>query len=773
MPSRKQEGHPERESHPSLRSGRRTPFRFGFFSSLLLSLSLALLLSPLLSVILHGQERTEQPGLLPELYRLKNGWFGIEQTPSADRLLLLDSLYQIRSQILWRDLHPVDFSRMPGDTTGLLLARPGNTSVLYLVGTVRTPELRPLWENEGKGFDRIVGVFPLTAVNPSELIVALAGDSGIVGIRSDGTEIYRHRGRIKGTLPSSLRADHLYFAESYGDQTFFGTFNLIDGSILTSRPLRGSGRVLLSGSGGKDRRILMGLSDPPTLVQIREESGGFEEQLPISRFPDHILSLSGNNPFVLLYHSVPSPEVLRPGENGRPEPLFYPSSVPYRSAVADDHYLFLVGEDSAVVYDHDLDYLCRLPVVGGERVRLIELDGDKADYLVVTERGSTIVTVEPDPWRWFYRRQTEIIVGLIILPLLLLGFLFFRRYRMMRVMYTNIIRGTEAAGFVVTSRNGRVLTINSSARRYIGIDGASPLARHLNFAFAAQHFQPVLERCRQLLGYGEPFQTELHVSADGVSRTLHFTGRPLYGRYGGTKGYIVMIQDITAVLEQDRLVNWASVAHHIAHEMKTPLGVIRTSAESLRHELANLADSEKGLTITGRLVRQSGRLREIVDDLLTVARTEEVKLVEVDLVLLISSLVDDMQEYMPGMVKLIFERRGEDFRIAVDADQLTIAVRNVIDNARQAIGEREGAIRVTLIAGDDDIDIVISDTGIGMSPTTLARLFQPYYTEKEGGSGIGTVIIKRVVEGHGGSVSVESEKGVGTTFRLRLPRLVE
>ena len=338
-------------------------------------------------------------------------------------------------------------------------------------------------------------------------------------------------------------------------------------------------------------------------------------------------------------------------------------------------------------------------------------------------------------------------------------------------MYMNLVQGGEATGLVITGRNGRVITVNSSARKYLGIEGASPMRKHLNFAFADEHMQPVLDSCRHLLQFGESFQRELHVNRENTSYTLYIIGRPLYGRYGGTKGFIITLEDITRVIEQDRLVNWASVAHHIAHEMKTPLGVVRTSAETLRYELAGLDESPKGLTIAGRIMRQSARLREIVDDLLTVARTEELKLTEVDASLLISSLVDDMQEYIPASVDLRFHQHGNNFRIKVDADQLTIAVRNVIDNARQAIGERTGGkISVELTATEETIDILVTDNGVGMSKQTLTRLFQPYYTEKEGGSGIGTVIIKRVIEGHGGTISVESEVGVGTTFKLSLPR---
>ena len=736
-----------------------------------IALPLLFLFSLLIPSLLLAQEEEERLRTLPELYPVPDGWFGIERTPTTDHLMLLDSLYDIRSQQPWRGLNPIDFvarEKSLNDSIGILLAHPGATSYLYRMNLEEARLLTPIWKAEGKGYNQIVAI---TEAPSSETIVTIAGDSGIAGITLDGTQVYNHTGRIRGVLRSRLDRNALFFAESYDDRTYFGVLNLRDGSIGTSQQINGSGEVILRRSAQNNGELLLLLSQPPTLYRIRESTKGFQGQHDIQRFPDAAVPLHDGGDLALLYRSLPSIEVMRTTETPTLSTLYYPLSVPFRSVVWNDSYVMLLGNDSVVVYDSDLDYLCKLPAVGGDHPRLIALDEAEERYLLTTEQGSSILTINPDPWRWFYPWQTEILAAVILLPLLILGLYLFRRYRLMRVMYMNIAGGGEAAGFIIAGLNGRVISINSSARKYIGTTGANPVGRHINFALAGEHLRPVLEKTRQLMALGEPYQTELNVTTNGSSRTLHCIGRPLYGRYGSSKGYLVMIQDITSVIEQDRLVNWASVAHHIAHEMKTPLGVIRTSAESLRHELVNLPDSTRGLTIAGRVVRQSGRLREIVDDLLTVARTEEMKLVDVDVALLLSSLVDDMREFVPSHIDLSFDRSGEDFRHSVDADQLTIAVRNVIDNARQAIGEQSpGEVRVTVVDEEKHIRILIADNGMGMSGSTLSRLFQPYYTEKEGGSGIGTVIIKRVVEGHGGTVNVESEEGVGTTFVLMLPR---
>jgi len=723
----------------------------------------------------NAQEKSALNERLPELYRLPNGegWFGIERTPSADRLMVLDTLFGTELQTLWRDLVPIDFrttERGREDSIAVMLAHPGGSSLLYRVRIGETILLEPIWENRGKGFDRIVGIFLPFSSNP---VVALAGDSGIAGIQLDGTEAYIHKGLIRATLPSSKKASYLHFLESFGDRSFFGTINLIDGSIISNKQVDGSGHGLLlrSESDGAPQTLLLGLSDPPSFYRIRESSNGFQVQHSVDRFPDAAVGLDKPGSFALIYNALPSIMALRIDKKASLSPLYYPLSTPFQSVVSNKDYVILVCKDSAVVYNKELDYLCRVPAVGGIRVRLLRLDSSDQSYLLISENGSVGIKITPDPWGWFYTVQTELLTGLGVLLLLLVLLFFFRRYHLMRAMYMNLVSGSEAAGLIITSRNGKVITLNSTARRYLGIEGTTAVKRHLNFALADKQMVPIAERCRRLLQYSEPFQTELNLTREKTALTLHFIGRPLYGRYGATKGFIITIDDITRVIEQDRLVNWASVAHHIAHEMKTPLGVVRTSAESLRYELAGLNASGKTFSIAGRIMRQSVRLKGIVDDLLTVARTEELKHVDVDVSLLLSSLVDDMQEFIPGTTQLLFNQEGNDFRLECDPDQLTIAVRNVIDNAQQAIGEREGGkIEVALEGLNDSINLIITDNGIGMSKETLARLFQPYYTEKEGGSGIGTVIIKKVIEGHGGKVGVESEVGVGTTFKLSLPR---
>jgi signal transduction histidine kinase len=172
----------------------------------------------------------------------------------------------------------------------------------------------------------------------------------------------------------------------------------------------------------------------------------------------------------------------------------------------------------------------------------------------------------------------------------------------------------------------------------------------------------------------------------------------------------------------------------------------------------------------GRIIRQGARLREIVEDLLTVARSDSLVFNQVDLVLLLRAIADDMREFTPPSCTIRVDSSLDKCIAKADADQLAVALRNLLDNARQAIGTREnGLIECTLEIEDEMVRITVRDNGIGMSEETRRRLFQPFYSEKEGGSGIGTTILRRVIEGHRGRIEVQSELGRGSQFDLLLP----
>lgn len=715
----------------------------------------------------------------PALHPLPNGrWIGLDRGEVTDRLLLYDSLFREQAQTQWQGLHPLDITALPspwGDSIALLLARPSGATLLFKVQTGNRPAPEPIWQKSGAGFHRIVGVQRSPGSFIPEAIIA--GDSGLAAIRLDGTPRFIRPTKVLAALPSLEVQTELILVERRGASTSVSWVDMLTGNTVADRRLDSEGDILAAI--GKNAREQMELvvvtSNPPTLYSISKKSRGFQERIPLLSFPSGLVPLQNGNGYALIYQEFPTPRV-EIVSNGRIEhsSLYYPTNQIFSHIYTNDAFVLLVAPDTTVVYNKNLEFLCTVNLPGGPNPHLTPLANHENTYLFRSDKGSRLVVIHQQSLLWLKQNLWWLIGILLGLVSASIGIYLYRRYRFIRAVYANLVQAPETDGVVVTTERGRLLLINQSARRLLGMTGPVPLGRHISSYLATDELRPILDSVRKLLATTDPFESELIRSIDGNRRTLRLQGRVMSGRYGGNSGYILLIEDITATLERDRLVNWASVAHHIAHEMKTPLGTVRTSAEILRQILLDYEEPQKVIPALQRILRQSVRLREIVDDLLTVARTEELKRVDADVSLILSSLIDDFSEYVPSTIALRFERHGEDFRASVDTDQLIIAVRNLLDNARQAIGEREsGEIHLTLYDEEENLKIVVRDNGVGMARSTLDRLFQPYYTEKEGGSGIGTVIVKRVFEAHGGNVEVDSELGLGTVFTLTLPKTEE
>jgi signal transduction histidine kinase len=710
-----------------------------------------------------------------ELYRIPGGYLeiiregGLTQFSRYNDTLGFESL----SATAILGLAPVELALPPASLQrdyALLLASPGGHASLYSINLTGIPTLSVIWESTLPPMRKIVAIGDFDGDGTGE--VAMYGDSAFVVAGLDGGTRYTIRGNMAGAVAYRDHTNRGVLAGRVGDQVVVTLVDLRNGSVLESpKSLPGAGSALigLSESGNADRLVVVTagqafLFEPDHLTRV----GG---PFPLPSPPIAIIPYShrGKPSPALLFAGYPSPSLLTPGTGDGVETIDYPLHDIVSAVAIGPRLTALVGADSVALYDREMRLLATLPSMGTEGARIEELDS--IHLLLASQSGSRIVVVDQHGAGWFRRNLLRI--GIIVGSVLLVGLLFVagRRYRFIQALYTNLVRVRGSQGVIVMGHNQRVRHINLSARAMLDIAPYIPLGRHISEYLRGEEVRPLMGLLRNLFTSSEDFETRIDIGRDGTVRALMFTGRPMLGEYGFTAGYLLLVTDITQTLERERLVNWASVAHHIAHEMKTPLGTVRMTAEMLHDRLDSNGHSTEHLRATSRIIKQSERLREIVDDLLTVARTESLQPIHADLSLLLSSLAHDYADTIPRNITMRVEYEGSNFRCLIDVSQLTVAIRNLLDNAWQAIGSRDnGLIQVTLTETPATIQLVIEDNGKGMSSTTLARMFQPFYTEREGGSGIGTVIVKRVVEAHGGTVQVESVLGKGTRFVLVLPR---
>jgi len=241
-------------------------------------------------------------------------------------------------------------------------------------------------------------------------------------------------------------------------------------------------------------------------------------------------------------------------------------------------------------------------------------------------------------------------------------------------------------------------------------------------------------------------------------------------------GYVVVIEDITDLLRAQKQTAWSEVARRVAHEIKNPLTPIALSAERIRRHLGRgTPPDDASLRIIRNCADTIGSsvqtVRTLVDEFSTLARFPASRPVPSDINRIVESAL------------LMFDGRLSGIRVQkilavdlppvhADPDAIKRAVANLVDNAAEAMQQsmvKEIVISTALAGGRDSVEILVSDTGHGVTPAEKEKLFLPYFSTKKRGTGLGLAIVSRIIEDHHGSIRVEENSPIGTRFIVELP----
>ena len=221
-----------------------------------------------------------------------------------------------------------------------------------------------------------------------------------------------------------------------------------------------------------------------------------------------------------------------------------------------------------------------------------------------------------------------------------------------------------------------------------------------------------------------------------------------------------------------RLEAWADMARQVAHEIKNPLTPVQLSAEHLRRVNADRGGPLSPVLeeCVDSILGQVRLLRQIAGEFSSFASSPTPRPVPTNLAELLAEVVEPYRAGLPAGVSLTVDVPPGLPDLTADRSLLGRAVTNMIENALHAM-PRGGDLHVSagLTAGGRRVQLRIRDTGVGMDPAALERIFEPYFSTKAVGTGLGLTIAKRNIEIHGGSIGVESEPGRGTTVRVEIP----
>jgi signal transduction histidine kinase len=345
-------------------------------------------------------------------------------------------------------------------------------------------------------------------------------------------------------------------------------------------------------------------------------------------------------------------------------------------------------------------------------------------------------------------------------------------------------------GIIVTDSKGRITYLNDAACGLFGLEAGDVIGKRLGERIRGLDLESLTKsggpvshdmeifypQNRFINFYIVPLMIESRGSVGGIGDSA----RP-GSTFPGTAqqvGHVMILRDITEsrrtaqqAIESERLNALTLLAAGVAHEIGNPLNSLHIHLQLMERSVHNLDDGAKAELQQSIDVARSevNRLDSIVTQFLRAIRPSRPQLRPEN----INTIVEEAVHFFTPEIQdrdIVVEQelRSDLPLLQLDRDQMKQAFYNVIKNSLEAM-KRRGTLRIRTDRDDTHVLITFVDTGGGMSAENLSRAFEPYFTTKPSGTGLGLLIVRRIVREHGGELSIESSKGKGLTLTIRLP----
>jgi two-component system, NtrC family, sensor histidine kinase PilS len=336
----------------------------------------------------------------------------------------------------------------------------------------------------------------------------------------------------------------------------------------------------------------------------------------------------------------------------------------------------------------------------------------------------------------------------------------------LQILHENIIQSISS-GLITTGLDGRITLVNNAAQRLLERSSDQLMGK------------PVTGIFLDALPNAES-QTHAEVRFDTVAtfrKTVRVRVAALNGPERGVLGYVYALDDLTEIrrLErevrmQDRLAAVGRLAAAIAHEIRNPLTSIAGSV-SMLSGIPEMSEEHRHLLEI--VTRESHRLNGIITDFLAYSRGKQYHFEKVDLVRLLEDTLTLMRHRMTAentAITIESQFSVPEAWVLADGDKIKQVFWNFAENAVRAM-RSGGNLRVSIEGLGDHWQVSFADTGTGMTPQQTEKIFEPFQSSFEGGTGLGLAVVYQIVQAHEGKVWARSKPGQGTTFVLRLRRL--
>ncbi len=334
---------------------------------------------------------------------------------------------------------------------------------------------------------------------------------------------------------------------------------------------------------------------------------------------------------------------------------------------------------------------------------------------------------------------------------------------------------TIREGLIVLDSRGRITYANHAAEKMFGFSAAAAEGQPLSRYVREIEWDRLLQLDEQ--EWARLVSREIEISYP-EHRFVDLYVVPLSVDQGGEKGAVVLLRDVTRereheaqAIESERLNALTLLAAGVAHEIGNPLNSLNIHLQLIDRELRGLPKDKR--EALGELVdvtkKEVARLDRIITQFLRAIRPTQPKLERTSVRTVLNETLEFLKQEIRDRDVLVEVECPDGLPpIPIDAAQIKQAFFNIIRNAIQAMAGG-GLLKITLSTTDRFLAVAFKDTGPGIEPEQLGKIFEPYQSTKAEGSGLGLMIVQRIVRDHGGQIEVHSEPRAGTTFTLFLP----
>jgi len=340
-----------------------------------------------------------------------------------------------------------------------------------------------------------------------------------------------------------------------------------------------------------------------------------------------------------------------------------------------------------------------------------------------------------------------------------------------RKKYMEIVLKNVAAGVISVDDKGVITTINTSAEQILEIKGEDVLERKFFEVLSKEYVAQMEELLNELRSsQKDSIEKQLTVRLKGKSLTLLINMTNLKDEEGRSLGVVAVFDDLTQMIKAQRMAAWREVARRIAHEIKNPLTPIQLSAQRLRKRYLDKLPEDGAVfdECTKTIVKQVEELKGMVNEFSSFARMPASQpspnhlneIIRETLVLFQEAHKEVHFVFLPEHLPIL----------NIDRDQMKRVMINLIKNSLAAI-DGEGEVKI-LTSYDPKLQMVrleVSDDGRGILEEDKGRLFEPYFSTRKTGTGLGLTIVNAIIADHNGYIRVRDNKPKGTTFLIELP----